>query len=120
MDRIRLDFLVMAVAGSSDGNDSTVSGDVDDDIVLVVASWISSGRIFDLTACADEGDGRDDVDDDEAISLRLRDDRKRKDFRFEFVWFFLVRLYVYNNHKQDREIGTGIMCNMRCCHANFD
>lgn len=63
-------------AGSSDGNDSTVSGDVDDDIVLVVASCKlltgdSSGRIFDLTACADEGDGRDDVDDDEAISLRL-------------------------------------------------
>lgn len=76
------------VAGSSDGNDSiVVSGDVDDDIVLVVASCIlltgdSSGRIFDLTACADEGDLRDDVDDDEAISLRLRDDRKEKRILF--------------------------------------
>lgn len=78
---------MVAVAGSSDGNDSTVvSGDVDDDIVLVVASLTgeSSGRIFDLTACADEDDGRDDVDDDEAISLRLRDDRKKKMFFFGF------------------------------------
>lgn len=91
---------MLAVAGSSDGNDSmVVSGDVDDDIVLVVASCIltgeSSGRIFDLTACADEGDGRDDVDDDETISLRLRDNRKK----IVFFWnFFLVSLYVYNNH----------------------
>lgn len=87
----------MLADGSSDGNDSTVvsvSGDVDDEIVLVVASWIeSSGRFFDLTACADEDeDLRDDVDDDEAISLRLRDDRKKKDFRFFRIWFFDVTL----------------------------
>lgn len=101
-----MDMAVM-VAGSSDGNDSTVvSGDVDDEIVLVVASCMllieSSGRIFDLTACADEGDFRDDVDDDEAISLRLRGDRKRKYFRFfwffEIVSFCSVRYYGYNNH----------------------
>ncbi len=84
----------MALAGSSDGNDSTVvSGDVDDDIVLVVASCIlltgeSSGRIFDLTACADEGDLRDDVDDDEAISLRLRDDCIKNRFLVVSIWFF--------------------------------
>lgn len=95
---------MLAVAGSSDGNDSTVvSGDVDDDIVLVIASCKlltgeSSGRIFDLTACADEDDGRDDVDDDdEAMSLRLRDDRIKKDV--SNLVFFDVILRYYNNHK---------------------
>lgn len=100
LDRFRLDFLLikaLTLAGSSDGNDSTVvSGDVDDDSVLVVASCTlltgeSSGR-FDLTACADEDDGRDEVDDDETLSLRLRDNRKKKNFFLEFLFWCCLRL----------------------------